>query len=293
MKRGFKSKVNIKFLILTVAILLSFFYFVHGNSYFRSNFMEKKITLSNKVDAKDDVITVDLDGVSFDMVKVQSGTFKMGSAESDKDERPVHDVSLSSYYICKTEVTQALWTKVMGTTILDLAKEENELTYGVGSDFPMYYVSWNDCQIFISKLNSMTGYNFRLPTEAEWEFAARGGNKSQGFKFSGGNLLDSIAIFKLNSSLKTAPVASMSPNELGLYDMSGNVWEWCQDRYGEKYYSISSFKNPQGPDNGFSRVTRGGSWANDDWYCHPSTRDWDFTDHRDAFIGFRLVATDL
>ena len=161
-----------------------------------------------------------VNGVSFEMVRVEGGTFRMGAtSEQEADdwdrEKPVHSVTLSSYYIGKTEVTQALWKAVMGSNP-SYFKSDNQ---------PVENVSWNDCHEFIRKLNALTGQNFRLPTEAEWEFACRGGNNSRGYKYSGSNNLGSVAWYDGNSGNKTHPVGTKAPNELGIYDMSGNVWE--------------------------------------------------------------------
>ncbi len=198
----------------------------------------------------DGVLTIK--GVSYEMVWVRGGTFRMGAtSEQGKDassnEKPVHSVTLSSYYIGKTEVTQALWKAVMGSNPSNFR----------GDNLPVECVSWNDCQVFIRKLNSLTGQNFRLPTEAEWEFACRGGNNSRGYKYSGSNYIDNVAWYTDNSGRETHPVATKSPNELGIYDMSGNVWEWCSDRKGN--YSSGAQVNPKGPYDESNRVIRGGS----------------------------------
>ncbi|MDD6784288.1 MAG: formylglycine-generating enzyme family protein [Prevotellaceae bacterium] len=199
-------------------------------------------------------------GVEFYMIPVEGGTFTMGATpEQEKpysDEKPAHQVTLSSYYIGETEVTQALWTAVMG----------NNPSRFTDPTKPVEQVSWNDCQNFIIKLNSLTGQKFRLPTEAEWEYAARGGNKSMGYQYSGSNNLDDVAWYDKNSFNTTQSVKTKRPNELGIYDMSGNVWEWCQDRYDKKYYKKSPKENPMGPNTGSLRVLRGGGWncsAND------------------------------
>ena len=199
-------------------------------------------------------VSFNVNGVSFNMVKVSGGTFQMGAtseqgSDAESDEKPVHQVTLSDYYIGETEVTQELWQAVMGSNP----------SYFTGSgQLPVEYVTWNYCQTFITKLNALTGMQFRLPTEAEWEFAARGGNSSQGYKYSGSNNIDDVAWYYKNSNSKTHEVGTKAPNELGLYDMSGNVKELCQDWYGS--YSSSAQTNPTGPTSGSSRVVRGGYW---------------------------------
>ena len=202
-------------------------------------------------------------GVSFKMVKVVGGAFQMGATSeqgsgASDSEKPVHRVTLSNYYIGETEVTQALWYAVMGQRPISQSSHQWENAYGLGGNYPAYYVSWKDCQEFITRLNQLTGLTFRLPTEAEWEFAARGGNNSHGYKYSGSDTIDEVAWYYYNSDNKTHPVATKSPNELGLYDMSGNVYEWCQDWYGS--YSSSDQTDPVGPSSGSNRVLRGGGW---------------------------------
>ena len=220
------------------------------------------------------------------MVYVSGGTFTMGAtSEQDSDafddEKPPHSVTLSSFYICKYEVTQALWRAVMG---------KNPSRFK-GNNLPVEQVSWNDCQTFISRLNNLTGKNFRLPTEAEWEYAARGGNRSRGYKYSGSNTLPDVAWYEDNSGSKTHPVGSKSPNELGLYDMSGNVWEWCSDWYGT--YSSTAQTNPTGSSSGSNRVDRGGGWGNDSWICRSSNRSFSSPDYRDRNMGLRLALSQL
>ena len=216
------------------------------------------------------------------MVKVSGGTFQMGATseqgnDADSDEEPVHQVTLSDYYIGETEVTQELWQAVMGS---------NPSYFTSSSQLPVERVSRNDCQTFISKLNALTGMQFRLPTEAEWEFAARGGNSSQGYKYSGSNNIDDVAWYKSNSNSKTHKVGTKAPNELGLYDMNGNVWEWCQDWYGS--YSSSAQTNPTGP-SGFYRVSRGGGFYDSARYCRVSNRDSRTPDFRNGDLGLRLA----
>lgn len=223
-----------------------------------------------------------VNGVSFEMAHVEGGTFRMGATseqkdDADSDEKPVHRVTLSSYYIGKTEVTQALWQAVMGS---------NPSAFK-GADLPVENVSWDDCQEFIQKLNSLTGRNFRLPTEAEWEFACRGGNNSCGYKYSGSNNLDSVAWYDDNSDGQTYPVGAKAPNELGIYDMSGNVWEWCSDWYAN--YTSNSQVNPSGPQSGAGRVGRGGSWGHNARCCRSSFRGNYGPARRIITLGLRFV----
>ena len=218
------------------------------------------------------------------MVKVEGGTFTMGATSEQgnevySDEKPAHKVTLSDYHIGKYEVTQEEWKAVMGTN-------PSRFT---GNNKPVERVPWNDCQEFIKKLNLLTGLQFRLPTEAEWEYAARGGRKSQGYKYSGSNNVDDVAWYDYNFSETTHQVGTKRPNELGLYDMSGNVYEWCSDWYSSSYYSSSPTTNPTGPTTGSFRVRRGGSWLNDAQYCRVSRRDDYDPDYRYHFIGFRLA----
>lgn len=238
--------------------------------------------------------TETIKGMSFDMVYVEGGTFQMGAtseqgSDYDSDERPVHSVTLSDYYIGKFEVTQGLWEKVMGTTIRQQRDKANSdwLLYGVGSDYPMYYVNWEEAQEFCTRLGQLTGKNYALPTEAQWEYAARGGVKSRGYKYSGSNTIGNVAWYGDNSSSSTHPVATKQPNELGLYDMSGNVWEWCSDWKG--YYSSESQSNPTGPSTGSARVLRGGSWFSDARRCRVSDRHHDDPSYRYLNFGFRVV----
>lgn len=235
--------------------------------------------------------TFTVNGVTFNMIRVEGGTFTMGATAEQQspgdDEKPTHRVTLSSYMIGKTEVTQELWQAVMGKSLQQIVNENGWSTYGVGNNYPMYDISWNDCQDFVRKLNALTGQSFRLPTEAEWEFAARGGTKSKGYQYSGSNTLGDVAWYTDNSGSKTHPVATKSPNELGIYDMSGNVWEWCQDWHGS--YSSSAQTNPQGPSSGYSRVFRGGCWANFARGCRSADRY--FYDPADSTckLGLRLA----
>ena len=225
------------------------------------------------------------DGISIDMVRVEAGTFTMGATAEMKDpgddEKPTHRVTLTNdYYIGKYEVTQALWKAVMG-------KNPSEFK---GDNLPVEQVSWDDCQEFISKLNRITGKMFRLPTEAEWEYAAHGGNKSRGYQYSGSNNLLDVAWYEDNSGYKTHAVGTKQPNELGIYNMSGNVDEWCQDRYGK--YNRSSQVNPTGANSGRYRVTRGGSWNYNASRCRSSDRSYTSPDIWFSFLGLRLVLSE-
>ena len=238
--------------------------------------------------------TFTVNDVNFDMIAVEGGTFTMGATEEqgsdvDSDESPTHQVTLSSYMIGKTEVTQELWEAVLGKSVSQIASELGYRTYGEGANYPMYYVSWEDCQEFITKLNALTGKNFRLPTEAEWEFAARGGSNSQGYKYSGSNTIEDVAWYSPNSSNTNHPVATKAPNELGIYDMSGNVWEWCNDWYSSSYYTSESQINPTGPGSGSARVYRGGSHYNSARYCRVSNRDIGSPTRRCGNCGLRLA----
>ena len=223
-------------------------------------------------------------GVTFKMIDVEGGTFTMGftgetPTSDEQNALPAHQVTLSSYSIGETEVTQALWVAVMGN---------NPSHYTGDLNRPVETVSWNDCQEFITQLNQITGMTFRLPTEAEWEFAARGGNMSHGYMYSGSNTLNDVAWnSNNNSTYTTQPVGQKSPNELGLYDMSGSVWEWCNDYYD--VYSANAQTNPTGPTSGSDRVARGGAFFNAEgghrvWFRYHTTAD-----HTADGLGFRLA----
>ncbi|MGL4957179.1 MAG: formylglycine-generating enzyme family protein [Bacteroidales bacterium] len=204
-------------------------------------------------------------GIEFEMVLVEGGTFSMGctteqGTDCDMDERPSHRVTLSDYYIGKYEVTQNLWYNVMG---------ENN-SYSKGEELPVENVSWEECIKFTQKLSEIVGKNFRLPTEAEWEFAARGGTKSKGYKYAGSNNAREVAWFWDNSNKTSRKVGSGKPNELGIYDMSGNVYEWCSDWAG--LYSTRAQTNPKGSPVGNERILRGGSWYSPEGNCRNSLR---------------------
>lgn len=223
----------------------------------------------------------------FKMIKVEGGTFTMGFTEENvydasDCECPAHKVTLSDYYIGQTEVTQALWKAVMGI---------NPSYYSKGDNLPVEQVSWDYCQTFIKELNRLLynqlgGLRFALPTDAQWEFAARGGNKSKGYKYAGSNNIDDVAWYVKNSGKQTHPVALKQPNELGLYDMSGNVYEWCQDWYA--LYSSNAQTNPQGPGFGLGRVIRGCSLCDVAESCRVSIRGYSSLDSRCSNVGLRL-----
>ena len=232
--------------------------------------------------------TFTVNGVSFEMIPVEGGTFIMGAtSEQDTDayddEKPAHSVTLSDYLIGQTEVTQALWMAVMGYNP----------SHFKGDDLPVDNVSWNDCQLFIEKLNESAKTNFRLPTEAEWEYAARGGQKSKKYKYCGGNDISLLAWYSNNSNEKTHPVASKVPNELGVYDMSGNVCEWCNDFYA--MYISGMQVNPMGQESSEKnvlrarKILRGGGWFNDLWHCRVSYRFKYAPNYRSINFGFRLA----
>lgn len=199
-----------------------------------------------------------------DMVLVEGGTYMMGNPDRDRNDEYAkdvpHEVTLSSFYICKYEVTEALWTAVMGS---------NPSRHKLGDNYPVEQVNWYDCQDFVEKLSELTGRHFRLPTEAEWEYAACGGQRSRGYRYSGSYALDEIGWYVGNAHHYKREVGTKKPNELGLYDMTGNVCEWCQDKLDTEYYHHSPSINPQGPDRSTykdNRCFRGGSFCDDEKY---------------------------
>ena len=243
--------------------------------------MEQKTESAPQLVAVEGSQTFTVNGAKFTMVPVEGGTFTMGATSEQgsdawDEEKPAHKVTLSDYYIGQTEVTQALWEAVMG----------GNPSRRVGDNLPVEQVSWNDCQEFIRKLNQLTGKQFRLPTEAEWEYAARGGRKSRGYKYAGDNDIDLVAWYCDNSGNRTHTVATKQANELGVYDMSGNVWEWCSDRYGD--YQSSSQSDPQGPSSGSDRVNRGGSYYYVEGCCCVSHRFHIAPYRRSNNLGLRL-----
>ena len=238
---------------------------------------EKEVD-SKKSDYKETAFDMDLC-----MVWVDGGTFDIGAtpeqgSDAGSDEKPVHKVTLSSYYIGKYEITQAQWKAVMGT----------EPSSFKGDNLPVEQVSWTEAKEFCDKLSQKTGKKYVLPTEAQWEFAARGGVKSKGYKYSGSNDLGTVAWYGDNSDYETHAVGTKAANELGIYDMTGNVWEWCADWF--EAYSSSAVTDPTGPNSGDYRVLRGGSWSSlDGISCRVSFRSCDSPDFFYFNIGFRVV----
>ena len=241
--------------------------------------VENKMTdiVATMVEYKDEPYIETVKGLNMKMIFVEGGTFAMGSTSGDSDEKPVHNVTLDSYYIGETEITQAQWRAVMGT---------NPSSY-TGDNRPVERVSWNEAQEFCKKLSELTGKKYVLPTEAQWEYAARGGNKSKGYTYSGSNSVGEVAVYSDNKVNAHSNVKSKKPNELGIYDMSGNVLEWCSDWYSS--YSSSVQTNPQGPSSGSNRVLRGGSWYNSSSYCRVADRHYDNPSGRYTNCGFRVV----
>jgi len=216
-----------------------------------------------------------------EFIYVAAGSFNMGSNDGDIDEKPIHKVEITNgFYIGKYEVTQAQWLSVM---MINPSKFK-------ANSKPVEQVSWNDVQLFIDKLNQKEGKElYRLPTEAEWEYAARGGNQSRGYIYAGGNDVRAVARFNGDLSRQTHIVGSKAPNELGIYDMSGNVWELCQDWYSSGYYSQSPIQDPKGAINAQNRIIRGGSWKFDSSNMRVANRINLKLDNRDGDLGFRLV----
>ena len=232
------------------------------------------------------VLQFDVSGVPFDMQRVEGGVFVMGGTREQHRERistdlPTHTVALDAYYIASTEVTQALWKAVM--------PEWEFIEELYLPNFPISYISWNDCQEFVRRLDSITGMPFRLPTEAEWEFAARGGNRSKGFRFAGGNIVDNVSWGLSNAGFRTHEVRKKQPNELGLYDMTGNVSEWCSDWYAP--YHFGTVPNPQGPTTGEEKIMRGSSYSNCQDNSYLSHRYMAVPTEATSYCGMRLALT--
>lgn len=249
-------------------LLLSFLFF--SNITFSQNYTEQTQKLN------------------FKMITVKGGSFKMGSNNGDKDEKPIHNVTISDFYMAEFEVTEKLWQEIMGTKPSSF----------IGDEKPVQNVSWDDAQNFIKKLNAKTGKKYRLPTEAEWEYAAKGGRESQGAKYAGSNYIGNVAWYRKNSydlgkrhgNYGTNPVGGKKANELGIYDMTGNVWEWCQDKWCSDYKSTSQDGSAWEIGDGSLRVLRGGSWNDGAVYCRVAYRYYNSADDRNYGIGFRLAS---
>jgi formylglycine-generating enzyme len=225
--------------------------------------------------------TVSAQDPSPEMVFVRGGKFRMGSTSGGKDEQPVHEVVLDDFFIGKYEITQSQWKQIMET-------DTNKRFFEGCGICPVERVTWYNVQEFIKILNERTGLVYRLPTEAEWEYAATGGQLSKGYKYSGSNSIDSVAWKDGNSGGMVHPVGRKKPNELGIYDMSGNIFEWCSDWYSPDWYAISVKKNPQGPEYGSTRVMRGGSWYHDHTGLRVTERESGNPVIRYGYVGFRL-----
>ena len=268
-----KSSLWILWVILIVAAGVVFFTIDNSNTRITDDIVSSSTTSNNNTRN------------SHEMVFVQGGTFTMGctyeqSGDCLDDEEPSHQVTVSDFYIGKYEVTQEQWIEIMSSNP----------SHFYGDNLPVENVNWTDVQEFISRLNARTGQNYRLPTEAEWEYAARGGNKSNGYKYSGSNMAWEVAWLDENSDSKTHSVGKKQANELGIYDMSGNVWEWCYDWFGHyENYSSYSQRNPVGASSGTRRVFRGGSWNRYAWNVRVSRRNSNTPSYRLNCLGFRLA----
>ncbi len=215
-----------------------------------------------------------------EMVFVEGGTFQMGTSEGTKKELPVHAVTLNNFYIGKYEITQNQWVAIMGI---------NPSTFNTCGQCPVEEATPADIDTFIAKLNALTGKKYRLPTEAEWEYAAIGGNKSKGHVYPGSNNLNDVAWNVDNADGMTHPVGALKPNELGIYDMAGNVWELCSDWFAGGYYKNSPATNPLNSKKAVFRVVRGGSWLSGPERCYSQARNVNSKHHQRANMGFRLV----
>ena len=220
-----------------------------------------------------------------EVIMVQGGSFQMGSNQ-ETDEQPVHSVSVNSFSIGKYEVTVGQYKVFCTATGRAMPEEPN---WGWQDKHPMVNVTYNDAVSYCNWLGEKFGGDWRLPTEAEWEYAARGGNKSNRYTYAGGDELEKVAWFEDNAGGQTQAVGRKKANELGIYDMSGNVWEWCKDWYGEDYYKTSPATNPKGPTSGELRVLRGGGWDGGAAYCRVAYRCGGTPSHRNHFSGFRVV----
>ena len=263
-----------------IAFILIFFYV--NQSIAQDTYQKSKRKKKNKSSIV--VPTVSqafLDSIRENMVWVTGGSFVMGNNISEPDERPAYEVVIDGFAISRYPVTQRQWMVIM---------ERNPSDFPGCDQCPVDKVSWDDAQVFIQKLNVLTGKKYTLPTEAEWEYAAKGGRDAPGnFRYAGSDDIDSVGWYAGNSGRMPHPVGQKKPNELGLYDMTGNVWEWCQDWYAKFYYEQNESNNPQGPPSGSGRVRRGGSWYTQSTNCKTSTRNNVRQDYFDDIGGFRLA----
>ncbi|MFC2101142.1 formylglycine-generating enzyme family protein [Bacteroidota bacterium] len=254
-----KSICKLSFIIILIAIFL---------------LSCKKRVWDNLNDANNDF------DIIIEMVDVKGGSFYMGSSNGDADELPEHSVSVNDFFISKYEVTQKLYYLVM----------DSLPSYKAGCDnCPVERVSWNDVKTFLNRLYQITGLYYRLPTEAEWEYAARGGNLRAGYEYSGSNNPGDVGWYYDNSNNETQQVGSKNANELGIFDMSGNVYEWCNDWYDPDYYDNSPSSNPTGPANGADKVIRGGGYTSTSYHLRSSFRFYSDPNDKWIDVGFRLV----
>ncbi|MEA1947516.1 MAG: formylglycine-generating enzyme family protein [Thermodesulfobacteriota bacterium] len=224
--------------------------------------------------------------IGMELVLIPAGSFRMGGdkklEQAEDHETPRHIVKISkTFYMGKYEVTQSQWSEIMNNNPSEFKDDIR----------PVERVSWNDVQEFIHKLNNKEETNkYRLPTEAEWEYAARADTESAYCFSSDIKVLSQYAWYRINSAGKTHPIGQLKPNAWGLYDVHGNVHEWCQDWFDRNYYSQSPSNSPLGPSSGLAKVSRGGDWGNEDWYCRSASRSLSSPDRRSNRLGFRLVS---
>jgi formylglycine-generating enzyme required for sulfatase activity len=279
-----EKKINMEIKYILIAVIVFLIYLLVKKK-------EKASSLTNvdNTTSKEETSRVNIQEVKShlgEFVKVEGGRFNMGSPETEQgrfNDEVLHPVELSTFFMQTTPVTQGLYTAVMGTN--PSARKEYK-------DMPVTNVSWEDAQVFIEKLNDLMGTHYRLPTEAEWEYAARGGNRSQGYVYSGSNDLNEVGWYNENSGNHLHVVKEKKPNELGIYDMSGNVWEWCSDWYAQYRLDQRGSVNPQGADNGERRVLRGGSWRFLAQHCRVANRGSDCPEDGSYGDGFRLVFSE-
>jgi formylglycine-generating enzyme required for sulfatase activity len=282
MKKFFLRIGSIVGLLAILIIAIVFISHFNQNGAYEIQQQKEELAAQQEKQAKLDKVKELITNVyPIEMVTVQGGTFQMGSSDGEDNEKPLHTVTLSTFQIGITEITQAQWESVMGENP-SLCK---------GTNHPVEEVSWNDVQKFINNLNLATGKNYRLPTEAEWEFAARGGIKSKGYKYAGSNNVGEVAECEGGNDGTPKPVGGKKPNELGLYDMSGNVSELCSDFYSE--YSVFAQTNPNVTTSGFNRVFRGGSFYDFVHYCRVANRRNGSPDNSYGDLGFRVVLSPL